>query len=330
MRIFVLIMMFFSFAIASASTVSTKEITLTKDNTLVLNEAFTGPSISNLIGEAKEINANLKSGYPIYLFLNTPGGSIQAGLELIEFLKGLNRPVHTVTLFSASMGFQLVQHLGKRYILKYGVLMSHKAAGGFRGEFGGGDSQIDSRYGLWLRRLNTMDKQTVKRTKGKKNLKQYQSEYDNELWLNGEESVKNGYADSVVSVKCGESLNGTNSKDIRGLGFNLIVSFDNCPIRTYPVSIKANVRTNKGYMLLNNFMAKGGKFGKNCREDDIEAKKGWGNKIIEGPKKAELCLMDKKLTLKDIEKAIEREKSNIIKSKRNVIKMSFSNFISEM
>lgn len=330
MRLFILIMMFFSLAIASTSTVSAKEITLTKDNTLVLNEAFTGSSISSLIGEAKKINANLKSGYPIYLFLNTPGGSIQAGLELIEFLKGLNRPVHTVTLFSASMGFQLVQHLGKRYILKYGVLMSHKAAGGFRGEFGGGGSQIDSRYGLWLRRLGMMDKQTVNRTKGKKTLKEYQSEYDNELWLNGEEAVRNGYADSVVSVKCGESLNGTTSKNIRNFGFNIRLSFDSCPIRTYPVSIKANVRTNKGYMSLDDFMANGGKFGKDCRENATKAKTGWNNEIVEGPKKAELCLMDKKLTLKNIEKTIEQEKANIMNSKRNVIKMSFSNFISEM
>ena len=112
------------------------------------------------------MDASLKSGYPIYLFLNTPGGSIQAGLELIEGLNGINRPIHTVTLFAASMGWQLVQHLGTRYVLKYGVLMSHKARGQFSGEFGGGASQMDARYGLWLKRVHIME--TLQYTRGKK------------------------------------------------------------------------------------------------------------------------------------------------------------------
>ena len=187
------------------------------------------------------MDADLKSGYPIYLFLDTPGGSIQAGLELIEFLNGLNRPVHTVTLFAASMGWQLLQHLESRYVLKYGVLMSHKAYGGFRGEFGGGQSQLDSRYGLWLRRINLMDEQTVKRTGGKKTLKQYRSEYDNELWLNGKEAVENGYADEVVTVKCDKGLQGVDRQEFSFFGMNIVVLFDKCPIRTYPADIFVNI-----------------------------------------------------------------------------------------
>jgi ATP-dependent Clp protease protease subunit len=330
MRLFIVIMMLLAMLSVNAAETPRKEIVLTKDNTLVLNESFRGSSVSSLIGQAKEMDASLKSGYPIYLFLSTPGGSIQAGLELIEFLEGLNRPVHTITLFSASMGFQLVQHLGKRYILKYGVLMSHKAAGGFRGEFGGGSSQIDSRYGLWLRRLQMMDKQTVNRTNGKKTLKQYQSEYDNELWLNGEEAVRNGYADAVVSVKCSESLNGSTSKTVRYYGFNVKLTFDNCPIRTFPIKAEALVRTTRGYMSLDKFMEDGGKFGKDCRESDTKAKKGWNNEVVEGPKKAELCLMDKTLTLEEIEQGVEEEKVKISNQRKNVVKMSFSNFVSEM
>jgi ATP-dependent protease ClpP protease subunit len=99
----------------TASLTMAKEIKLTKDNVLVLDQAFTGPSVAKLIQEARQKDADLKSGYPMYLFLNTPGGSIQAGLELIEALKGLNRPIHTITLFAASMGWQLLQHLGDRY-----------------------------------------------------------------------------------------------------------------------------------------------------------------------------------------------------------------------
>lgn len=278
-----------------------KEITLTKDNTLVLDEAFSGSSVSKLLVQAKEMDASLKSGYPIYLFLNTPGGSIQAGLELIEGLKGINRPIHTVTLFAASMGWQLVQHLGDRYILKYGVLMSHKARGQFSGEFGGGASQMDARYGLWLKRVAIMDKQTVKRTKGKKTLRQYRSDYDNELWVSGEEAVFNGYADEVVTIKCSSDLNGTQQKSIVFFGMKFELEVSKCPIITYPVSVAANIRTNKGYMSVDNFLSKGGKFGKDCRQKDVPAiVSNYSGEKLKPEEKAELCASDVTLNLEKI------------------------------
>lgn len=306
------------------------DITLTNDNTLVLNDAFTGKSVSDLIGRAKEMNAGLQSGYPIYLFLDTPGGSIQAGIELIEYLNGLNRPVHTVTLFAASMGWQLAQHLGKRYVLRYGVLMSHKAFGGFMGEFGGGSSQLDARYGLWLRRVGMMDEQTVKRTDGKKTLKEYQSEYDNELWLNGGEAVAAGYADEVVQVKCGGDLVGESVTEIMYYGLKIRLTFDRCPIRTYPTDVEVGLRTNQGYVPLNEFMAKGGIFGKDCRREGSGSAKDWKGNVIDEGKKAQLCLMDENLTLEQIQKVVADEKEKINNKKRNIVKMNFGNFISEL
>src|ERR1700676_2211529 len=89
-------------------------ISLTSTNTLVLNTEVNGESASKIISLARELDA--KAGFfgkkkPLYLFLNTPGGSIQSGLEIIEALKGLGRKVNTISLFAASMGFQLVQNL---------------------------------------------------------------------------------------------------------------------------------------------------------------------------------------------------------------------------
>lgn len=326
MRLFLILAMLLTSMVSMAN--EKKEIVLTSDNTIVLSTAFTGSSVSELIEKAREMDANLGSNYPMYLFLDTPGGSIQAGLELIEFMNGLNRPVHTVTLFAASMGWQLVQHLDKRYVLKYGVLMSHKARGGFQGEFGGDGSQIDSRYGLWLRRLSMMDQQTVDRTNGKKTLKQYQSEYDNELWLNGAEAVKSGYADEVVSIKCDSTLSGSNDKQIvLGFGFVINASFDKCPIRTYPSSVSAMVRTNKGYVELNKFLADGGKFGKNCiRRGQNEGKDYYGNDVP--AVEAELCAADPKLTLNDLKQNLKQVKYNLSNKNNKAIKMSFTNFIS--
>lgn len=262
-----LLSLLFSLTFAfSAGAVEKETVTLTKDNTLVLDQAFSGSSTTKLMEQATAMDASLPSGYPMYLFLYTPGGSIQAGLELFEFLEGLNRPVHTVTLFAASMGFQTVQHLGTRYITNYGVLMSHYPRGGSGGEFGGTGmpSKKASYDGLWQRRIDLMDKKTVERTEGKQTIESYRKAYMFDLWLNGSEAVEQGYADKVATVKCAESLSGTRD-DLIDLGFvRIYLSFSKCPMKTYPLDVKVEFATTEGFMKKEDFIAKGGKFGKEC------------------------------------------------------------------
>lgn len=281
-----------------------KEILLTADNTLALREDFNESSVSRLMEQAKKLNSSLPNGYPIYLFLYTPGGSIQDGLELFEYLKGINRPVHTITLFAASMGFQTVQQLGERYIVKYGVLMSHKARGGFQGEFGGGMSQLDSRYGLWLRRINMMDLDTVSRTGGKQTIESYRAQYQNELWLNGQEAVDQGYADAVVTVKCDSTLDAkTEDVEFKALFFSVKATMSGCPLQTAPISTTANISTNKGIMTVEEFISKGGIFGKECKSSEtiVEGYRGDANTVIP----AQLCAIDNTLDMVQIKKAIE-------------------------
>jgi ATP-dependent protease ClpP protease subunit len=182
----------------------------------------------------------------LYLFLNTPGGSIQAGLELNEALNGIGRPVDTITLFAASMGFQIAQNLGERLILKNGILMSHRAAGGFEGSFGGQQpSQMDSRYQFWLDRIRELDEQTVKRTNGKQTYASYIKEYANEMWLTGTKAVSEGYADRVVKIKCDSSLSGSTSHNASLMGFQVLYDLDNCPINTSPLNVRIGNKEGK-------------------------------------------------------------------------------------
>ena len=156
------------------------------------------------------------------------------------------------------MGFQTVQGLGNRYIVKYGILMAHKARGGFYGEFGDGASQIDSRYGLWMKRILEMDKTAVKRSKGHFTLKTFRAAYENELWLNGFDAIKVGLVDNVVKVKCDGTLAGTREELWRFWGFKFLIKFSNCPVNTGILGIRVLVHTDKGYMELDEFLNKGG------------------------------------------------------------------------
>lgn len=234
-------------ALFSRSSVSknneTETVVLSESNLLVLNNEVNGDSVGPLISKARSMDVGLAGRFgnnkkPMYLFLSTPGGSIQAGLELIEALNGIGRPVHTVTLFAASMGWQIAQNLGDRLVLKNGIFMAHHAAGEFSGSFGGMPTQLDARLKLWTDRIKELDMQTVKRTKGKQTYESYIKAYDHELWDTGAKAVEEGYADKVVMIKCDSSLNGVSTHHTSFMGLDLLYDLDSCPLNTSPMNVR--------------------------------------------------------------------------------------------
>lgn len=228
----------------SSSQAKTDQVVLSEDNLIVLNSQVDGESTSAVIMKARELcNAGSASRFVkgtkrLKLFLNSPGGSIQSGLEMIEALKGLGCPVDTITLFAASMAFQIAQNLDDRLIMSNGVLMSHHARGEIQGDFGGVSTQMDSRYKLWLDRIRELDEQTVRRTKGKQTYESYTKEYDHEVWLTGNRSVNEGYADKIVNVRCDSSLKGVTTHTVQFFGIPISYDLDNCPLNTAPMNIR--------------------------------------------------------------------------------------------
>lgn len=276
---------------------SVKKIVLTADNTISLNDEINGESVAAVITKAKKLGdvsvldkVSQKKQGCINLFLRTPGGEIQTGLEMLEALNGLDRCVNTITMFAASMGFQTAQQLGKRYIVQNGVLMSHRARGGFEGEFGGQKpSQIDSRKGFWEQRIQEMDEKTVERTNGKQTLASYQAAYVPELWLTGRQAVEQGYVDEVVEVKCDESLKGVTTHSVNFMGIiNIDYDLDNCPLNSTPMNVRiGRILTNKGMMSMDDFMAKNGGFGSPCL-------------VASGVDANKVCAMNTDLTLERV------------------------------
>ena len=206
-------------------------IVLTSSNTVSFNNYYEERTVTLAIEKIRKLDSTLPSGDPIYLVINSGGGSIEDGLQLISVLQNMNRKVHTITLFSASMGFQTVQGLGTRYIIDSGVLMSHKAWGFFYGEFPG---QVDSRYTHWLSRVKRLDEVAAKRSR--MSLSTYRNLTENEYWCEGKQCVDKGVADKVAKVRCDNTLTGSYTDTEKfiysGLPIEIVYNFSNCPLQT--------------------------------------------------------------------------------------------------
>lgn len=190
---------------------------------------FRGPVDEGSVAKAQSaliaMSQRLGASEPIYLVLDTPGGSVSDGRLLIDTIKGLPNKVHTVTLFAASMGFHIAQSLDTRYIISSGTLMSHRASGGISGEMPG---SFNTRAAWILGVLAEMDHIAAKRMS--KPLKVYQELIREEYWVHGSAAVANKAADSIALVRCNEDLMGNETVEVASFFGPFQLTFSKCPL----------------------------------------------------------------------------------------------------
>ena len=159
-----------------------------------------------LVGPVDEITANLivaqllflESENPdkeIYFYINSPGGSVSAGLAIYDTMQFVKPDISTLCVGqAASMGALLLAAgtKGKRFCLLNSRVMIHQPMGGFQGA--ASDVEIHAKEILYLRqRLNEiMAKHTGQ------NIKAIEKDTDRDNFLSGEEAVKYGIVDRVL------------------------------------------------------------------------------------------------------------------------------------
>lgn len=209
------------------------DIVLTTTNSYTFRGEVTGESISKAEAELVRLNKDRASAtYPLYLVLDSPGGSIYAGLSFIEFLQTIPN-LNTITIFAASMASGIVEATpGKRYITRVGILMFHRAKGGFQGQFEQGE--IESELKLWQSIVLTMEQASADRIGI--SLAAYKAHAMVEWWLLGREAVQEGAADQVVRIKCTQRLiDSTATETIEGLFTSQDVKYSKCPLFQAPL-----------------------------------------------------------------------------------------------
>ena len=170
---------------------------LLRDRIIMLNGQVDDDSASLLIAQLLFL-ANEDSKADIQFYVNSPGGSISAGMGVIDTMKTLRCDVATIGVgMCASMGSALLAAgtKGKRYVLPNSQVMLHQPLIGGVMQGPATDLAIEAKHMLRIRdRLyHQMSEWTGKP------FEQIVKDFDRNRWLFAEEAVEYGCADKVLS-----------------------------------------------------------------------------------------------------------------------------------
>ena len=159
---------------------------------------ITGPiedHLSNLVVAQLLFLASENPDKDISVYINSPGGSVTAGLSIYDTMQFVKPDVSTICVGqAASMGAVLLAGgaKGKRYCLPHSRMMIHQPLGGFQGQ--AADFEIHAKEILAVReRLNKILAHHTGQT-----LKQLEVDTDRDRFMDAEEAMKYGLVDSVL------------------------------------------------------------------------------------------------------------------------------------
>ncbi len=137
------------------------------------------------------------SGKPIYLYINSPGGSVTAGLAIFDTMQHIKSEVVTICVgLAASMGAFLLTagSKGKRLALPHARIMIHQPLGGTQGRRQATDIEIEAREILRIKRqLNG-----IMAEKTGQSLEKIEKDTDRDYFMSPHEALAYGLIDKVI------------------------------------------------------------------------------------------------------------------------------------
>ena len=160
-------------------------------------------SMTQFIAELSMVAAPNKS---VTVFVDSPGGSVIAGMYAIEAVKALriSHPGLRLTCYihsAASMAFHFVQlACDKRVVSEVSILMQHQASAGMGGKWG----EIESRVVLIRQIIDILDKRIAARLR--LTVPAYRELIVNDWWLVGRSAIRARAADILGTLSCSAEL----------------------------------------------------------------------------------------------------------------------------
>lgn len=138
---------------------------------------------------------NMQNHDPIWLFVHSPGGSIDEGLMLIDTMQAIESPVYTVGRATASMGTVILAagEPSHRYLSAHAKVMLHLVSGAF----GGDVKDVKIATEQMEKTQETLTSMLMEY--GVKDLEQLEKDLDRDFWLNAQEAIDYGLADKIFT-----------------------------------------------------------------------------------------------------------------------------------
>jgi ATP-dependent Clp protease protease subunit len=131
----------------------------------------------------------------IHIYINSPGGSVHAGLAIYDVMQFVQNDVATYAMgMAASMGQFLLAagtH-GKRYAMPHAAILMHQPHGGIGGT--ATDIRIQAEHSLYLKRV--LAERTAMHTG--QTVEQIEIDSDRDRWFTADEAKDYGFVDQVV------------------------------------------------------------------------------------------------------------------------------------
>lgn len=153
--------------------------------------------VANIIQAQLLFLESVDQNKDIQMYINSPGGSVYAGLGIYDTMQYVNPDVATIcTGMAASMGAVLLcaGAEGKRSALKHSRVMIHQPMGGVAGGTQASDMEINMREMLKIKKelydiISTHSKQTYEKI---------ETDSDRNYWMRGEEAKEYGMVDEIL------------------------------------------------------------------------------------------------------------------------------------
>jgi len=181
-----------------------KHYLLTEENSITFRGPVYSASVTDFGERLLNLSYSLREGDTINIVLDSPGGSIYAGLNLISLMESIPQKVNCIAIFAASMAHSILQACpGNRYLASNnGVVMIHRAKGSFSGQFN--DGEVESRLKTWSHIVMTMEKTNAARMNYA--YEEYKSKAKDEWWCTTAQCIKQNFADALVNIRCSKEL----------------------------------------------------------------------------------------------------------------------------
>ena len=170
---------------------------LLKDRIIMLDTDVNSTSASLIVAQMLFLESTSR-GKPINFYINSPGGSVTAGMSIYDTMQFIHSPIHTTVMgIAASMGSFLAMAgaKGKRVVLPHARHMIHQPSGGTQGMA----SDVEIQYKELQYWKETLTDLYVKHTGQDKD--KIANDMDRDFYMSAEESVKYGLADTIASKK---------------------------------------------------------------------------------------------------------------------------------